>query len=45
MELAEHQADASAYRQRPDQRDLPLQPFHYRIAPELSGDHADQSNE
>ena len=43
MELAEQQPDAAAHRQRPDQRNLPVQPFHQRIAPERSGDHADQS--
>ena len=45
MELAEHQADASADRDRPNQRNLPIQSFHNRIPPELSGDQSDQCHE
>ena len=45
MELAEHQADASADRDRPEQRNLPVQSFHHRIPPELSGDQSDQCHE
>jgi hypothetical protein len=45
MELAEHQADPTADRDRPNQRNLPVQSFHDRIPPELSGDQSDQCHE